>query len=283
MGLTFINKKIGFIGTGQMATALASGLINKDVVDASKIFGFDVYDVSATRFRTNTGGTLLGTAHEVLAQCDIVFLGVKPYQMGQLLGDLSTHDDIRRSRNPNITAGKIIVSIAAGIQLATYMKYLGNQVALVRVMPNTPCLIGEAASGYCLSPAITRDDADLVKGLLETVGVAVEVTESLMDAVTGLSGSGPAYVFTMIEALADGGVKMGLPRDIALRLAAQTFKGAAQMVLATGDHPAVLKDRVTSPGGTTITGLAALEEAGFRHALIHAVESATHRSAELGK
>lgn len=275
--MKFINKKIGFIGTGQMATALACGLINKDVVDASKIYGYDVYEVSANRFRTNTGGSLMGTAHEVFDSCDIVFLGVKPYQMGGLLDDLSAQG--RRNR----TEGKIIISIAAGIKLATYMKYLGNQAPIVRVMPNTPCLIGEAASGYCLSPAITRADADLVKGLLETVGTAIEVTENLLDAVTGLSGSGPAFVFTMIEAMADGGVKMGLPRDIALRLAAQTFKGAAQMILATGEHPAVLKDRVTSPGGTTITGLAALEGAAFRAALINAVEASTLRSIELGQ
>ena len=276
------NKKIGFIGTGQMATALASGFINKDLIDASNIRGFDVYEASASRFHTVTGGKLLASAHAVLDECDIVFLGVKPYQMNQLLDDLSQAEG-RGARNPNIGQGKIFVSIAAGVQMATYMKYLGNRTSLVRVMPNTPCLVGEAASGYCLSPAISKEDADLIKSLLQTVGLAIEVTENLMDAVTGVSGSGPAYVFMMIEALADGGVKMGLPRDIALRLTAQTFKGAAEMILKTGEHPAVLKDRVTSPGGTTIAGLAALEDEGMRAALINAVETATNRSIELGK
>lgn len=276
-------KKIGFIGTGQMATALACGFINKDVVDASCIFGFDIYETSSAKFRHSTGATILGSAHQILETCDVIFLGVKPYQMGTLLDDLSHHGDDRRQRNPHLAAGKVFISIAAGIQMATFMKHLGFKVSMARVMPNTPCLVGEAASGYCLSESVTPEDAAMIRTLLETVGVALELTENLLDAVTGLSGSGPAYVFLIIEALADGGVKMGLPRDIALRLAAQTLKGAAEMVLKTGDHPAVLRDRVTSPGGTTSAGLSSLERAGLRSALIDAVEVATKRSIELGK
>src|SRR5262249_39840467 len=152
---------------------------------------------------------------------------------------------------------------------------------LVRVMPNTPCLVGMSASAYCLGPGATSADAELVNKLLSAVGLAVALGEEQLDAVTGLSGSGPAFVYLMIEALADGGVRMGLPRDIALRLAAQTLKGAAEMVLATGDHPGVLKDRVASPGGTTIAGLHVLEQQGVRGALISAVEAAARRATEL--
>jgi pyrroline-5-carboxylate reductase len=150
-------------------------------------------------------------------------------------------------------------------------------------MPNTPCLIGQSASGYCLGPRTTGDDAKLVERLLGSVGLAIEVDEGMLDAVTGLSGSGPAFAFLIIEALADGGVRMGLKRDVALALAAQTLRGAAQMVLETGEHPAVLKDRVASPGGTTIAGLEALEAGGLRGTLMAAVEAATRRSIELGQ
>jgi pyrroline-5-carboxylate reductase len=150
-------------------------------------------------------------------------------------------------------------------------------------MPNTPCLVGETAAAYCLGPGASEEDGELVRRLLGAVGVAIPVEERLLDVVTGLSGSGPAYGYLMIEALADGGVRMGLPRDVALTLAAQTLLGAAKMVLQTHEHPAVLKDRVASPGGTTIAGLQALEDRGLRGALIAAVEAATRRSAELGK
>ena len=187
-----------------------------------------------------------------------------------------------RQDNDLDAAGKLVISIAAGITLKTLDAALPKS-RLVRVMPNTPCLVGESASGYSLGPRATEADGALVKQLLESVGRAFVVDEKLLDAVTGLSGSGPAFVYVAIEALSDAGVRMGLPRDVALQLAAQTVRGAATMVLETGEHPGVLKDRVTSPGGTTIAGLAALESGGFRGTLIAAVEAATRRSIELGK
>jgi pyrroline-5-carboxylate reductase len=161
-------------------------------------------------------------------------------------------------------------------------KGLASGVRLVRLMPNTPCLVGQSASGYCLGPNATPADGQLVAQLLGAVGKAFAVDEKMLDAVTGLSGSGPAFVYIMIEALSDGGVRMGLPRDVAAALAAQTVRGAAEMVISSGEHPAVLKDRVASPGGTTIAGLQALEAGGVRAALISAVEAATRRSIELG-
>ena len=152
---------------------------------------------------------------------------------------------------------------------------------MVRVMPNAPCLVGESASAYCLGPNATPADGELIAKLLGAVGLAIVVEEKLLDAVTGLSGSGPAFVYVMIEALADGGVQTGLPRDVAMWLAAQTVKGAAEMVISTSEHPGVLKDRVASPGGTTIAGLAEMEQHGVRGALIAAVEAAAHRATEL--
>jgi pyrroline-5-carboxylate reductase len=180
-----------------------------------------------------------------------------------------------------IAAETLVVSIAAGIRLAALEHDFGENLRVVRVMPNTPCLVGQGASAYCLGGKATAEDGELVKELLSAVGLAVPVEEKLLDAVTGLSGSGPAFVYVIIDALSDGGVRMGLPRAVATALAAQTVLGAAQMVRATGEHPGVLKDRVTSPGGTTIAGLQALEEAGLRGALMSAVEAATRRAAEL--
>ncbi len=175
-----------------------------------------------------------------------------------------------------------MVSIAAGIRLAVLSAGLGDGVRLIRVMPNTPCLVGLGACGYCLGARATPQDGTLVEQLLGAVGLAFQVDEPLLDVVTGLSGSGPAFVYIMIEALSDGGVRMGLTRKMATALAAQTVRGAAEMVLRSGEHPGVLKDRVTSPGGTTIAGIAALESGGCGPHLMAAVQAATRRSIELG-
>jgi pyrroline-5-carboxylate reductase len=177
--------------------------------------------------------------------------------------------------------GKLVISIVAGLDSQALETAAGPDVRVVRVMPNTPALVGQGAAAYSLGNRATEGDAVLVEKILRGVGLAVRVKESLLDAVTGLSGSGPAYVFTVIEALADGGVLMGLPRDLALKLAAQTVAGAAAMVRDTGEHPAVLRDQVTSPGGTTIAGLEELESGGLRSALISAVRAATERSRQL--
>ena len=179
--------------------------------------------------------------------------------------------------------GCLVVSIAAGVTLTTMESALPDGVRVIRVMPNLNALVGQLAAGFCCGKHATRKDSELVKSLLGTVGRAEEVPEKLMDAVTGLSGSGPAFGYMMVEALADGGVRAGLPRPTAMVLAAQTLKGAAEMVLTTGKHPGELKDQVCSPGGTTIAGVEALEKAGFRSAAIGAVTAAAARAAELGK
>jgi len=255
-----------------MATALARGLVAAKLATAERIVAADPYPAAREQFAQVTGGRLVDSNQAVAAGADVLFLAVKPQQMAEALAELRDH----------VTSEHLVISIAAGIPLATLASGLGSGPRLVRVMPNTPCLVGEGASGYCLGPGATAADGELVGQLFSAVGRAFAVSETLLDAVTGLSGSGPAFVYLMIEALSDGGVRVGLPRDVALALAAQTVRGAAEMVLSTGEHPAVLKDAVTSPGGTTIAGLAALESGGARSALIAAVEAATKRSAELG-
>jgi pyrroline-5-carboxylate reductase len=266
-----MNQTVGFIGAGQMARALARGMVQAGVVKAEQIIGADVAPAAVDQFVREVAGAKRAASNvEVAEKADVIVLAVKPQQFESATAGLEEP-----------TANKLIVSILAGVRVAKLAAALPN-ARLVRVMPNTPALVGQSASSYTLGPSAMATDDQLVASLLGAVGRAYRVDEKLLDAVTGLSGSGPAYVYVAIEALADGGVRMGLPREIALALAAQTVKGAAEMVLSTGDHPGVLKDRVASPGGTTIAGLQALENAGFRAALISAVEAATRRSIELG-
>jgi pyrroline-5-carboxylate reductase len=267
-----LEQQIGFIGAGQMATALGQGFVKAKLVAADKLVASDPVADARERFARATGGRTTADNLEVVTGADVLFLAVKPQQMAAVLKGL----------RGNVTPEKLVVSIAAGVRLAALRDGLGDDVRLVRVMPNTPCLVGQGACGYCLGEKATADDGRLVDGLLASVGVAHQVDEKLLDAVTGLSGSGPAFVYLVIEALSDGGVRMGLPRAVATALAAQTVRGAAEMVLATGEHTGVLKDRVTSPGGTTIAGIQALESGGLRAALMAAVETATRRSIELG-
>ncbi len=272
-GMQLQNVKIGFLGTGRMATALASGF-TRELLSASQILGADPVVASREQFLRVVGdAAVVGeTADPTLNNADIVFLAVKPQVMQSALAAL----------DPLTLSSKLVVSIAAGVTISTLESALPAETRLIRVMPNTPCLIGRGACGVSRGSCATDDDEKIVTELLETVGLVEHVPEKLLDAVTGLSGSGPAYVFQIIEALSDGGVKIGLPRDVATRLAAQTVSGSAEMVLQTGEHPAALKDAVTSPGGTTIAGIHELEKAGVRAALMNAVAAATRRSQELG-
>ena len=267
-----LKQRVGFIGAGQMATALGQGFVKAGLVARDAIVASDPVPEARERFAEATGGRTTADNREAVAGADVLLLAVKPQQMAGVLEGL----------RGKVSADKLVVSIAAGVRLGVLAQGLGDDIRLVRVMPNTPCLVGQGACGYCLGTKATAEDGRLVDELLGSVGVAYQVDEKLLDAVTGLSGSGPAFVYLVVEALSDGGVRMGLPRPVATALAAQTVLGAAQMVLSTGEHTGVLKDRVTSPGGTTIAGIQALESGGLRAALMAAVEAATRRSIELG-
>jgi len=266
-------RRVGFIGAGKMATALARGLCHSGFTTPQRIVASDLDEAARKSFGAQSGGQAVASNAEVAIRSDILVLAVKPQQFQQVL------DELREKIGPE----HLVISIAAGIPLARMVSTLGPARRLVRVMPNTPCLVGASASAYSLGGSATRDDALVARGLLESVGLAFELPEHQLDAVTGLSGSGPAFVCLVIEALADGGVKMGLARDIALKLATQTVMGTARLVLESGQHPASLKDAVASPAGTTIAGLHELERGAVRGSLINAVEAATLRARELGK
>ena len=261
----------GFIGAGRMANALIRGMIRAGTASARSITASDPLEEARRALSAEAGVSVVESNVEVAQRSDVLVLAVKPQSMAQVLANLK----------PAVSREHLVISIAAGVSLATIAGTLGDDRRLSRVMPNTPALIGAGASGFCLGSAALPSDEALVLSCLNSVGRAYRLPECLLDAVTGLSGSGPAFVYVMIEALSDGGVRVGLPRDVATALAAQTVLGAARMVLETNTHPGALKDQVTSPGGTTIAGLHALERAGLRAAMMDAVEAATRRSAEL--
>jgi len=261
----------GFIGAGKMASALVRGMIRAGTAAPQSIYASDPLEPIRSELATQTGVTVTDSNARVAHKSDVLVLAVKPQQMAHVLTHL----------RPVLTPQHLVISIAAGVTLRTLAEGLGHEHRIVRVMPNTPALVGEGAACYCLGPRASVADEKLVLACLQSVGKAFPLAESLLDAVTGLSGSGPAFVAVVIEALADGGVRVGLPRDLALALATQTVLGTARLLLETGQHPAELKDQVASPAGTTIAGLQVLERAGLRAALIDAVEAASRRSAEL--
>ncbi len=263
---------IGFLGAGKMATALARGFAVKKLVAPAQLIASDPFEPARRAFASETGGQATDSNAAVVAQSTVIFLAVKPNQVDDAL------HSIREAWRPE----HLLISIAAGVTIQQLEAALGAGARVVRVMPNTPALVGESASAFALGKSTRPGDGELVNRLLSAVGLACEVKESLLDAVTGLSGSGPAYVYQFIEALSDGGVAAGLPRDLATRLAAQTVLGAAKMVLETGQHPGALKDMVASPGGTTIEGLHELEKGGFRGTVMNAVRAATAKSKVLG-
>jgi pyrroline-5-carboxylate reductase len=265
--------KLGVIGCGKMGTALVQGAVRAGVATSGEITGCDPVAAAREAFAKATGAKVSADIAEAAVAGEVLLLATKPQDIAGALTEAA-----------EAAAGKprLVISIAAGVTLAALEAGSPQHFRIIRAMPNTPALVGKGAAAFCLGSRATAEDAAIAMSLLGSVGGATQVPEKLMDAVTGLSGSGPAYVYLMIEALADGGVKNGLARADAIRLAAQTVLGAAAMVLETGEHPAVLKDMVTSPGGTTIAGLAEMEKNGVRNALIAAVTAATRRSAELG-
>jgi pyrroline-5-carboxylate reductase len=264
---------IGFLGAGKMATALARGFINAELVFPREIIASDPYETARKHFATEVGAPVTTANPEVAKFASVLILATKPDQVAAVLAEI----------HPFFTAKHLLISIAAGVPVAKLEAALPAGARVIRVMPNTPALIGAGASAFAPGKHATPGDAELAGKLLSAVGIALPVKESLLDAVTGLSGSGPAYAYQFIEALSDGGVASGLPRDISTKLAAQTVMGAARMILETGQHPGVLKDQVTSPGGTTIEGLHELEKGKLRATVISAVRAATERSKKLGQ
>ena len=263
---------IGFLGAGKMATALAKGFVNAGIVTAKQIIASDPINASRDTFAREVGAKITESNLDVVKSAGVLVLAVKPDQVAAVLAEIRSA----------FTGEHLLVSIAAGVPLAKLEGGLGAGARVVRVMPNMPALVGASASAFALGKSATTTDGELTQKLLSAVGTAFQVKESLLDAVTGLSGSGPAYVYQFIEALSDGGVACGLPRDVATKLAAQTVLGAAKMVLETGQHPGALKDQVTSPGGTTIEGLHELEKGKLRGTVMSAVRAAAEKSKKLG-
>jgi pyrroline-5-carboxylate reductase len=265
------NSKIGFIGCGAMARALAGGLIESGVAP-ERIHASDPFAPAREAFEQAIGRKPVEDNAMVVAAVDVVVIAVKPGMVATILSEL----------DPQIAVSPLWISIAAGVPLAILRNALPDSARVVRTMPNTPALVGAGATAYYPGPGVEAADLTLVEGILEAAGWCWRApNEDLLDAVTGLSGSGPAYVFLILEALADAGVRQGLPRDVAGELATRTVLGAAKLALETGTHPGTLKDQVTSPGGTTIAGLEQLEAHGVRAAFYDAVGAATDRSRAL--
>ncbi|MEX2680909.1 MAG: pyrroline-5-carboxylate reductase [Candidatus Sigynarchaeota archaeon] len=263
---------IGFIGAGNMGTAMIKGLINKGIVKAAKINAFDTRKEALDAIKADAGiNTAFASNVELVKASDILVMAVKPQVLKDVLAEIAGVLDGK----------KPMISIVAGVPMAFYDKIVGKKFPLARCMPNTPALINAGVTAVAFSELASAEFKADAKKILGATGNVHEVAEKLLDAVTGLSGSGPAYVFYIIDGLIDGGVRMGLPRDLARALVLDTVMGSTRLVLETGKHPMVLKDQVTSPGGTTVEGLQALEDGNLRGTLARAVEAATIKSKKL--
>ena len=266
------DHRIGFLGAGNMALALLRGLIRAGRVTPAQIKISDLDGLKRDDIAAKHGVSVAHHNQELAQWSSVLVLAVKPQSLPAALGECSGA----------LNDQALVISVAAGVRCSTLASLLPAGARLIRAMPNTPALVGAGATALSASPTATAKDMELARSLFDAVGRTVLVDETHMDAVTGLSGSGPAYVMLVIEALADGGVRAGLTRETALLLATQTVLGSAQLLLDSGDHPAQWKDRVTSPGGTTSAGLEALESGRVRHTLARAVQQATRRARELG-
>ena len=271
--MTITGRSVGFLGAGNMGEALIKGLLAAKLVPAQAIFATDVRPERLKELDRQYGIQVSSDNAELVKRADIVILAVKPQIMDAVATEIA----------PAVTRGKLLISIAAGVATDKIRARLPRDARLIRVMPNTPALVLEGATAIAKADGLEPGDLDVAREIFGAVGRVVVLGEEMIDAVTGLSGSGPAYVAIVIESLADGGVRMGLDRATAMTLATQTVLGAAKLLLETGLHPGALKDMVSSPGGTTIAGIAALEEGGLRTTFIKAVERATQRSRELGQ
>jgi len=263
---------IGFIGGGNMAEAIIKGLLKANICTKDQLFVSDIRKERLEYLKTTYNIKTFTNTKEMVKVCSIIVIAVKPQDVKTVLKDIKEE----------VSSTHLIISIAAGISTIFIEDFLSHDVPVVRIMPNTPALALAGMSALTPGKAATPRHLDMAEKLFKAIGETVIVPEKLMDAITGLSGSGPAYVAVIIEALADGGVKMGLPRPVSLKLAIQTVLGTAKLLQDANLHPAQLKDMVTSPGGTTIAGLQVMENRGLRGILIDTIEAATKRSQELG-
>ncbi len=263
--------RVAVLGAGKMGGILLQAFLKENLFAADKIHATVGHAERALALSTQWGVDVSTNNLEAVRQSDLILVGVKPFQVSDLIAEIK----------PALTPAKTLVSFAASVKTRSIEDAAGMQIAVVRAMPNTPSALGAGAAALCRGRFVSDQQMELAQRIFETVGRTVLVDEKHMDAVTGLSGSGPAYLYIIIEALAEAGVKVGLPRDIATQLAAQTAYGAAKMVLETGYHPALLKDAVTTPAGCTIDGILELEEGGLRVTLIKAVMRATERARQL--
>ncbi len=268
-----LGKTIAFLGAGNMAEALVKGLLRAHVAEAREIICSDRNEARGAELTQKYGVRFTSSNRRATEDAEIIVLSVKPQIMNKLLDEIA----------PVLDQKKLVISIAAGVPIAAIERKVGHGVRIVRTMPNTPALVGAGATALTAGEHATEEDLQQARALFDAIGKTVIVDEPQLDAVTGLSGSGPAYIFLVIEALSDAGVKVGLARATAQELAAQTVLGSAKLLLETGEHPGRLKDQVTSPGGTAIAGLHTLEAGGLRTTLMDAVEVATRRSKELGQ
>ena len=268
-----LGKQLVFLGGGNMAEALIRGLLRAKVAEPGQITATGRRSDRLDELKQLYGVQVTKDNARAASSGDVVVLSTKPQAMNELLDQVA----------PHIGAHQLVISVAAGVPIAALERKLGPAVRVIRSMPNTPALVGQGACAIAAGKHATEADLEVAKAIFDAVGLTVVTEEYLLDAVTGLSGSGPAYIFLMIEALSDAGVKVGLPRRTAQALAAQTVAGSARLLIETGTHPGQLKDQVTSPGGTAIAGLHTLEAGGLRTTLINAVESATQRAKELGQ
>ncbi len=269
----FKKARIGFVGSGNMGGALIKGLLEARLFPADQVSAFDIDRARLEELHQRFAIETASSIEQLATRSDIVVLAVKPQVMASVLADL----------RPHLRHFPLVISIAAGVPLSFLGGALPDGLAIVRVMPNTPALVQQGASALARGSFVTDEQMEQAVKIFQSVGIALEVDEKLLDAVTGLSGSGPAYVLTFIEAFIDSGVLMGLPRPVARQLVLQTVLGTTRMVEESGQHPAQLKDMITSPAGTTIYGLKVLERAAVREAVMGAVEAATERSRQLGQ
>jgi pyrroline-5-carboxylate reductase len=266
------DTRVGFVGGGNMGEALVRGLTKTGLVRRGHLLMADVRADRLEDLKRLYGIVVIPDNVTLVRQADVVILAVKPQVLGAVLDEIAP-----------ASSGKLLISVAAGVSTSQIRRHLPPDARMIRVMPNTPALVLEGATAIALAAGLGDGDLDTARQIFEAVGRVVILEEEMMDAVTGLSGSGPAYIALVVEALADGGVRVGLDRKTAMTLATQTVLGSARLLIDTGMHPGQLKDMVSSPGGTTITGIHTLETGGLRRTLIDAVERATQRSRELGQ